>query len=472
MFGLMFGAGAAFAQGPVREGLGFQHTAAPAFLDEHILQAVQNTVADSGIAPVISLTLGSSGGGLDITVTGATTSKAFACRVDASGGVICGPGGAVHPSVPHAEIQLAHFQAHGFTSQELWSHSSVAAWVAVAVVGIYAAKKILNKLATGRFRASEHGEHHSLFPSEEKMREELVTNRKLLETSLANNLMQLAAPLVFNAGCGHDHHHHGHHSAHSSPGFHCEGVSDTTAAAARESLLRSFPGFAAAFAKDFHKELIAPIVALGAAAKDANVRRQIFVFTDLIARRLVKERGVPAAVATGVLVGAGQLVVEVLESFVLPAGAHMFCQIGNVAVLAAAASAYSTYFCMTQTQEFKGQSWAERWRVARRLARANKPALQPLDAESGKIQQLNQLFRLVERDLRHARSLDVVSSAESRRLAWQLGQVKKELNLLSIRLLNGMADDESVLNWLKNLYILQSSATGTASCEHLLAKAS
>jgi hypothetical protein len=183
---------------------------------------------------------------------------------------------------------------------------------------------------------------------------------------------------------------------------------------------------------------------------------------------MIKERGVGAAVATGVFVGTGQVIIEVLESFVMPAGAHLFCQVGNAAVLAVAAKAYTTYFCMTQNDEFKNKTMADRWRVAQEISRLAKMNASPESPEQKTIHALNLLFRLVERDLRHARNLEGVAVPESRELARRLGDLRRELTVLSIRLLNKTAQDGEALSWLRNLRALQTALHDSQACADFL----
>lgn len=473
----LLAASATFADSPIRDGLGFKDSAAPQFTDAKILSSIQYAVENSQLAPVNRIRLETGTESLTVTVVSdKEQSKPFTFRIE--NGQPVAKEAATASYTQHIEIPFGTLQTFGFEQKPGFDYSGTAAWVAVGVVGVYAAKKLLNKMTIGKFSASEDHDHESLFPGSAQMRAEMAANRELAQKALAKaeealdgQLLEIAKPLVQAAACGHDHsgaHVHTLGHKHDDTGYKCEAVGEPEVKAAQKSLLTAFPNYAARFGKDFYKELIEPVVGLIKAVQDKNTRKQIWNFFDLISRRMIQERGVAAAVVTGAFVGAGQLIIEVLESFVMPAGAHMFCQVGNAAVLAVAAKAYTTYFCMTQNAEFENKTLADRWRTAQRISKLSKASAEPDSGDEKIIHALNLLFRLVERDVRHARNLDDLGKPESRELARRLGILRRELTVLSIRLINKTSEDGEALMWLKDLYGVQSVLQDPQACADLL----
>lgn len=434
---------AAPVESPLREGLGFPPSTAAAFDDEDILSSIRQALESADFAPVWRINIEGGSESLTIQVVGRDRFDSFLFKKE-QGRLVITNGPLKEKLLHQVEVPFGNLHARGFQQKELTAHTPLGVWLAVGVVGIYAAKKLLNKMTLGSFSSAGHAAEEPLFPTAAMMRGERVENRAILERALDAQLDDFVFPLAEAASCP---------ESQASP------VCDPAEVrAARGALMRSFPSFALRFGKDFYEELIAPVVGLAAAAKDFETRRQIWNYFDLIFRRMIQERGVAAALMTGVFVGTGQLVVETLESFVMPAGMHMFCQVGNAAVLAAAAKAYSAYFCLTRHQEFKGKSFAERWRNARVLARLSKRDA-PLKEDHEKvIHALNLLFRLVERDVRHGRNLEELGAKESRELARRLGDLRRQLTLISIRLIQNNSAGNEARDWLKLLYEVQTQA--------------
>ncbi len=449
------------ASSPIREGLGFQSVTAPQFDDAQLLSSIQTAVEESKVSAVTRIQVDAGGSKVGIVVVGDKDQvRPFVFRIE--NGKPVGQPGTMTDFVTHkVEIPFGTLKMYGFEQKPGYDYAGTAGWLAVGVVGLYAAKKVLNKVTIGRYSVGDaHGED-SMFPTDPEMREEMLTNRELFahavvkaEEVIDGQLHNIVKPLAIAAACGHD---HGIGLKKPTPSkFVCEGIDEPQAQAARQTLLKVVPNFAVRLGKDFYNELISPIVELVKAVSDKDKRRQTWNFFDLISRRMLKERGVPMAIATGVFVGVGQVVIETLESVALPAGMHMFCQVGNAFVLAVAAKAYTTYFCMLQNEEFKGKTIADRWRTAQQIARMAKVTAEP-GSEPDKINHaLNLLFRMVERDLRHSRNLKDIEKEPSRDLAWKLGSLRKELTILQIRIVQKTVKDADILSWLKRMYEVQS----------------
>lgn len=451
---------ASFADSPIREGLGFKAESAPLFDDTQLLSSIQSAVEDSNVAPVTGIKIDAGRSKVGIAVVGEKNqARSFTFRIE--DGKAVGYPGAIAEKVNHqVEVPFGTLKMYGFEQKHGFDYSGTASWVAVGVVGVYAAKKVLNKMTIGKWSAGEEHDH-SLFPDAKEMREELTENRELLahalakvEDALDGQLLAIVKPLAQVAACGHNHG-LGEKASHGT-GFVCEGIDEPKIQAARQSLLTGFPSYAKRFGNDIYNELISPVVGLVKAVFDKGKRTQTWNFFDLISRRLMKERGMTAAVVTMVYVGTTQAAWETVESFIMPAGLHLYCTIANTAILASAMNAYTTYFCMTQHQEFKDKTIVDRWRVAQKMTKLTKPNAEPKEENEKITHALNLLFRLVERDVRHARNLGDLAKPESRILAERLGTLRRELSVLSIRLINKTAADHETLNWLKALYEVQS----------------
>ncbi len=474
----------ALAQTPIRQGLGFDSAILPAFSDQHLLSAIKTSVENSGVNPIFTITMTPKTlDQVQVSVRGAEKSANFVCTVDGAGAVCAkNRDSATSTSstllTQHVEIPFGNIKAYGFKSHDEAFSPGVAEWVAIAVVSVYAAKKILNKFTTGKFLASQN-DHSHFFLQPAEMRSEMASNKTAMENALAkaannleSDLLHVAAPLVAAAGCGHDHHrdHDRHHE------LACEGVDAPSSAEAQRSLLTAFPRMAGTIAKDFYSEILSPVIAVAKSAGDTNTRNQLLSFAELVSLRMVKERGVWPAVATGAFTVVSQVVWEGLESIVLPAGAHMFCQVGNIAILGVAASAYTAYYCLRQTAELKGLTLAQRGSVIAHVSRLNWRANQGEDANLKDLKpseklalSFHLLFKMVEKDVRNARNLGEISKAESRQLAARLGELKRELNLISLKAVLVPADDAELQGWLKNLADLHSSLfPKVETCEEIL----
>lgn len=476
LFSLLFVANA-HAQSPIRAGLEFSDSAAPAFNDENLLSAIKTSVENSGVTTIFTIRVSATTDKIGVSVRGPDKNSEFICRVE-NGKTHCESAGKswLQTGVIHqVEIPFGNIKSYGFKAQDNWQGPGIAGWVAIAVVAVYGGKKVLNKITTGKFMAT-HDEHSHIFLQQPEMREEMKRHKVIVDNAvekaarnLQSDLLHVAAPLVEAASCGHRHDH--------DHDIKCEGIDESATEAAQQTLLKSFPGFAALIAKDFYNEVISPVVEVARAARDESTRRQILSFIELVSLRMVKERGLGPAIATGAFAVTGQVVVETLESFVLPAGAHMFCQIGNVAVLGVAASAYTAYYCLRQTQEMKGLTLAERAKVIRQISRLNWRANQGENAKTSDLTpnerlalSFHLLFKIVERDVRHARNLTEITKPESRQLAGKLGELKRDLNLISLRLMVNPVEDLEIQNWLKSLAALHATLFNKEeSCEdHLL----
>lgn len=462
-----FTAALTFAQEnhPIREGLGLNPATVPQFTDSQILESVRQSLTTSQINPVSHIEIGATATNLKIKVIGDSKNAVqFSCSL-VNSSPDCKADTTRAQTFSSVEIPFAHTKDFGLEQKQGHDYLVTAAYVGVVLVTIYAAKKVLNKIVVGSFSVKKDEHHdHSLFPTDQQMRKEMQTNRELFENAMTraesgidDHLLQIAKPLVKVATCAHEH------------GFHCEQISEPQATAAKNSLLNILPHYAVRFGKDFYDELISPIVDLVKASGNKETRKQIWSFFDLTSRRMVTERGVGAAIATGTFVGLGQLVVEILESFVMPAGLHMFCQVGNAAVMAAAANIYNSYLCfISEGSEFQGKGFSARWRTAQQLSQLSKMAAKPKTDKERIVHAFNLLFRIVERDLRHARNLGEIPQPESRQLAARLGTLRYQLSILSIWMLNDLGQDSYALKWLKSLSEVQRAIHDSDACADLL----
>ena len=450
---------------PVREGLGLQKNAAAAFNDEQILSSVQATVSQSKVNPIIRLQIQAGEQNLGVRVIGQNNFEAYTCVLN-KGAPDCSRGALNGPVNASVEVPFGSLQDYGIKIEHGMSYSTVASWVAVSLVGFYAVKKVIAYWKTGSPFMSEHDHEHSVFHTPEESRAELIESREIMDRVMAvtframdQQLLELVRPLALAASCGHDHRHPV-----------CMEVSAGQVQAARQSLLRKFPNLAVKWAKDFYNETIDPLVQLSKALADKQKRAQIWTDLDLISRRMYNERGLVAAAITGVAVGTAQLVFETLEHVVIGAAAG-FCHVGNAFILWMANTTYYSAYCMAQTKEFKGTSIGHRWKVARQISRMMKDDAKAKTPDEKIVQALNLLFYQVEADVRHGRIVDGITKPIARALAWELGQLRAELNLMSIRVLNKTATAEEVKLWLEHLYDVQSKAQADQHCEASLTAA-
>lgn len=457
---------------PVREGLDFPNQAVPNFTDEHVLNSIHQALAGAPLKPILRVELAPTEKQLTIKVVGEKDAVTFVCELK-DGTPVCRSGKAEGKILHTVEVPFGNLHPMGYKEPPVPYQMGTLEWVGVGIVGIYAAKKILNKLLTGKFGARD-GHEHGLFPSEAEAEHERDEHKRALEKSVARarqnleaDLLALVIPTAQLAACGHD---HSHDHDHAHEGFKCEAVTDQQVQEARKTLLRRLPGFAAGAMKDFYAEIVQPLVDVAVSVKDPQMRRHILAFFEVVTLRMLSERGTAATVTTGALMVGAQAAWETLESFVMPAGLHLFCQVGNAAILTAGTSAYMAYYCLSQP-EMRQRRWNEKLQILRQLARITWRASRP-NPQSGKdLQQgerlalaLQLLFRFAERDLRFARANQKIGSEVARQAARELGTLKRELNGLSVELVAGEEAGPRAAAWLENLSRLYARAV-TQNCE-------
>lgn len=449
---IFFALAANAAETPIREGLGFAAHASPDFSDELLLQSIQQSVTESKIAPVQQIELQGSISDLGVKVLGEGQSAQFTCS--AQGGVPVCHTGSPSEVLNEVAIPFGNLKAQGITSMaehgHAWSTPEIAGFAAAGFVAVYVAKKIYNKIMTGSLTIPEDDHDHGMFPTAREMNEEITENRALMRRALARaeenlerDLIAVATGLasVAACNCGHDHS-KGHGPKHPlSFVMSCQDVTPTQATEARESIFKRMPKFAVAFAKDFYKEMVSPYVTLVKAIADKDKRRQAWGFMDLILRRMINERGVGAALATAGFIGLTQGIWEVIESLVMPNGLHLFCTVVNAALLGVAATMYTKFHCYVNINEMRNLSLEEKRQAMGRISRQETPM----------IKSMHTLFKYVERDARYMRHLNLVDIQESRVRAAKLGELKKELNLLTLKHESKQDVQGDLLKWMKKL---------------------
>jgi hypothetical protein len=344
-------------------------------------------------------------------------------------------------------------------------------YAGAVVVTYYGAKKLFNKLKTGSWRASD--DHHShFFKTVDEVEHELehlsefvhhygheltegIENQDKLFKDIADDIFQMGLQLAQeSAACSHGHCDHGHDHAHEL----------------HEAVVKHHKNFAIDLATDFYRELVAPAVRLAKGMTKPFNRKQLWQFIELSAIKSVKERGLITSIATGVFVVSGQAVAETVESLIMPAGVHVLCQVGNALVLGVAATAYTGYFCIKNLKELKGLKFADKWRVigqslkiqwkARAFTSRPVEKLGEISSEDKLYLSLKLLHMNTEKQLRYARSLDQVDVKLSRKIAAELGELQKQLDLIGLHLRASQYREDTtleqqILTWYQKLHEVQ-----------------
>lgn len=464
---LVFAANAnAVAPSPVRQGLGLE-SALPNFTDEDLLSGIKYAVENSNINPIISIKVAAGKSEtLVIAIHGNQKASQFVCSLKDKTSECISKNFFVERTTAVTEVPFGNIKDYGFRLQSEADGMGWTSWIAISMVSVYALKKLGNWWFTGSAWA-DADPHSHFFLTPEQMRGQFETNGKILERikdKIADDLVVAAGPLIAAASCGHDDHHDHHHDHRHGNGpksFYCEGISPETAKEAQKALKGGLTGFGVTLTRDLYTELVKPFYDVVWATIDPEMRKQLLTFADLVTRRMLEERGlIPGAVTIGA-VSAAEAVWETFETYLMPAG-HFACNIANVAILGIAASAYFTYQCMVDPN-LKGASFTERIKAAARISKIQWRAGYGLKAKTNGLSpsertalSMNIIFRLMERDLRSARNLEWMDKETSREFAKAMGEIKRDLNSLSLRAVSNPPEELEWNKWLQRLAELRS----------------
>lgn len=486
---------AASAPSPIRQGLGLEN-ALPSFSDENLLSGIKYAVENSNINPIISIKVAAGKNEtFVIAIHGNQKAAEFVCSLKDQSTSCISKDTYTQRTTAVTEIPFGNIKDYGFKVQADADGLGWTSWIAITTVSVYAFKKLGNWWFMGSAWA-DTDPHSHFFLTTEQMKEQFHANGKILDRikdKVGEELVITAGPLIAAASCGHDHHHvhdhdhHHHHHGHHHD--HCKGISHETAEQAQQALKGGLTKFGVKLSRDLYVELIKPFYDIAWATVDSESRKQLLTFADLVTRRMLEERGLIPGMVTIASVSTAEVLWESLETYLMPAG-HFACNVANVAILGIAASAYFTYQCMVDPS-LRGASFTERIQAAARISKIQWRAGYGLKARSEGLTpserialSMNVIFRLMERDLRHARNLDWMDKETSRDFAQAMGEIKRDLNSLSLRAVSNPPEELEWNSWLQRLAELRTwfkvdpkalqpadkPAAGT--CEHAVEAAS
>ena len=216
-------------------------------------------------------------------------------------------------------------------------------------------------------------------------------------------------------------------------------------------------------ASDFYQETFKRPLEFMKSTLEHKNRTQLIQFTELEAIKNYYEKGFILTVGGGIFIVSTQLVYESLESIVLPAGMHLFCTVGNTAIMSVAVSAYILYFHTRNIKEISFLPWKERMKVIFQILslRLNTRGFQKktpsmfdnLSSRDRFLFNLVLLEKSVELELRYALHTDKISKRASRRFAKRLGKLRKELELIHLHLTSNSHRFKSrnLVSWIDRL---------------------
>jgi len=480
------------AQTAIREGLEIPDNAISAFSDSEILNAVITSVQLSKITTIEQLTLKATSSKLYVFVNGENRNESYACNpLIASGDIECEPEFPNQSEVIFfVNIPLNYYHEH---IADIHSADALIfpAYLAAGVVVYYSFKKILNKVTTGSALAkvSDHSHFfsslHDLGHEADFYKENVNKLIRLLAKdsrigSIANvpdsavtlslkksadifadDFFNVALALIKSAG---------------SCNGHCSHHSGVSAKEAKKTFVDSLPKFAATTLRDLYRELILPVQELSKGAIDPLYRKQLLNFVQLSTTKMVSSRGLAPTIVTGTFIVVGQLFAETLESLIMPAGAHLFCQVGNILVMSVVGAGYTAAYCLKNMSELPNIGTVNKFKTVSDLTvsqwRTTIMKLSPdkmserLAADQRLMLSLALLQQSIEKELRISLNLNRKTKAEAIAFAKRLGESEKMLRKISL-LLEGAkyAPNEQItemLNqWLSNLSTIQQELVPT-----------
>lgn len=468
---------------PLRLGLGLDHSL-PKFTDENLLSGIRHAVEGSKVNPIYTIKVGAADNEtLKVSVLGPKSSADFVCTMN-NGKTECAQKTSLLETANMTEVQFGNMKAYGFKTQTEADHYGVTGWIAITTVSVYALKKIGNWWFAGSPWV-DTDPHSHFFLTRDQMQSEYEKHDAILariKDNVSKDLIEAAGPLIAAASCDHDHDH-----SDSCSAVHPETIADAQKTLSNGGLVN----FGAKLTNDIYLELIRPMYDVVWATVNPEMRKQLLTFADLVTRRMLKERGLLPGVVTIAAVSTAEVVWETLETFLMPTG-HFMCNVMNVAILGMAAGAYSTYQCLRETDVLQGRGFMGRMRAAMQISKIQWRAGYELRAKAEGLSEservalsMHVVYRMVERDLRHARNLNWIEKRDSREFTKTMGELKRDLHTLSLRaIVNSGAEPDWSL-WMQRLADLreqfkieepaieQRSATAEdVPCEELVERAS
>jgi hypothetical protein len=441
---------------PLRLGLGLDHSL-PKFTDENLLSGIRHAVEGSKVNPIYTIKVGAADNKtLKVSVLGPKGSADFACTLNAKGKTECLQKTSLLKTANMTEVPFGNVKAYGFKTQTEADGYGVTGWIAITTVSVYALKKIGNWWFAGSSWA-DTDPHSHFFLTRDQMQSEYEKHSAILariKDNVSKDLIEAAGPLIAAASCGHDHDHdHEHDHAGSCAAIHPETIADAQKTLSNGGLVN----FGAKLANDIYLELIRPMYDVVWATVNPEMRKQLLTFADLVTRRMFKERGLLPGIVTIASVSTAEVVWETLETFLMPTG-HFMCNVMNVAILGMAAGAYSTYQCLRETDVLQGRGFRARMRAAMQISKIQWRAGYELRAKADDLSEgervalsMHVVYRMVERDLRHARNLNWIEKRGSRELAKTMGELKRDLHTLSLRAIVNSGTEPDWSSWVHRL---------------------
>lgn len=446
------------------------------FTDAQVLGSVRIALDASGYSAVQNLRIWTFSDEIGIGVSSPQGESFYLCHFHGST-VHCGPVGEILSSsdpliIPFEQI----FQTGGFDSA-IWEAAGTAGWVGAALVSFYVFKKVIAYRSTGSLWHTPQTHSH-FFKTPDQMRDQITTANSLIKEAeemlfydVEADLLSIALSLSKNASCGMPGHDHGEHMSVFSSGagiastagvgsgfgaqnrarkFSCEGVSEDVAAASQKAILQDLPRLNFQTAKRLVSDFAAEARDVGAfiaqairGAAQPLQRQQIFTRARSWYHSSAAERGRPITIAMAAFIIPGTALAESLESMLMPAGAHLFCQVGNVAVVGAAMTAYTALYCVKNFAETKGLPWRAKFPTMAEIMWIQLLGNFEILQSETKLEQLTPIKRQLIAFMRMAKTagasidarhnLGEISRTEHRRLSTELGQLRKSLNLLMYR---------------------------------------
>lgn len=471
----------AAAPTPIRQGLGLEN-ALPNFTDENLLSGIKYAVENAELSPIISINVAAGKNEtLVISIQGNQKISQFVCSLKDKGTNCISKNTYTERTTAITEVPFGNIKDYGFKVQAEADGLGWTSWIAITTVSVYAIKKLGNWWFTGSAWA-DRDPHSHFFLTRDQMKQQFEANEKVLDrvkNKVADDLVVAAGPLIAAASCGHDHHDHDHDHHHHH--FRCEGISPEVAEEAQKTLMGGLANFGVNVTRDLYIELVKPFYDVIWSTVDPEMRKQLITFADLVTRRMLQERGLIPGVVTIASVSTAEVLWETLETYLMPAG-HFACNVANVAILGIAASAYFTYQCMVDPN-LKGATFSDRIKAAVRISKIQWRAGYGLKARTEGLStnerialSMNVIFRLMERDLRFARNLDWMDKQTSRDFAVAMGELKRDLNSLSVKAvsLNPPAETEwnswvqrlaELRTWFKTEPFVMPTAKAADTCE-------
>ena len=133
------------------------------------------------------------------------------------------------------------------------------------------------------------------------------------------------------------------------------------------------------WASDFYQEIFKAPIELIKTPFQREKRNQLLQFAELEAVKSYHEKGLILTVGSGIFILSTQLIYELIESIVLPAGMHLFCHVGNAVILSVSTTGYILYF---HTKNIKEISFLSRKRPCKGHFRNPLPALENTRSQS------------------------------------------------------------------------------------------